>query len=391
MSKKEEEERKHALLSASSAHRWLICTPSARLEENFPDEGSEYAAEGSLAHAIAELKVRKYSTVMTNQKYSRDMKKLEADPLYQAEMQRHTDYYLDYIKGQAMSYGVMPHIAVESQLDLESYIPEGFGTADCIIIGGNTLEVVDFKYGKGVPVSAENNPQMLLYALGALQRYAMLYQITTVRMTIIQPRIDNSNSAEMSVDDLLYWGEGIKPVAAKAYDGAGEYIPGDHCRFCKAKATCRARADKYTALQDFGGKLPPNLSDEEVGSILKIAENIKHWVSDLEDYALKTIVAGGEIPGWKIVEGRSNRVIKDLDGCFAKLKADGYKEEMLYERKPITLTAIEKLVGKQYVSDNLSDFIEKPQGKPTLAAADDTRPAMQLYQTAAEDFGTTNN
>lgn len=380
-------ERKHALLSASSAHRWMVCTPSARLEEGIPDEGSEYAAEGSLAHAIAELKVRKYATVMTNQKYSRDMKKLEADPLYQSEMQQHTDYYLDYIKGQAMSYGVMPHIAVESQLDLESYVPGGFGTADCIIIGGNTLEVVDFKYGKGVAVSAENNPQMLLYALGALQKYAMLYQITTVRMTIIQPRIDNSNSAELSVLDLLTWGESIKPVAAKAYEGAGEYVLGEHCRFCKAKATCRARSNAYTALQDFSGKLPPFLSDEEVGKALTVAENLKRWVSDLEDYALKTIVAGGEIPGWKIVEGRSNRVIKDLDGCFAKLKADGYKEEMLYERKPIALTAIEKLTGKQYVADNLSGYIEKPQGKPTLAATDDSRPAMQLHQTAAEDFG----
>ena len=387
MSKKEE--RKHALLSASSAHRWLICTPSARLEENFPDEGSEYAAEGSLAHAIAELKVRKYSTVMTNQKYGRDMKKLEADPLYQAEMQRHTDYYLDYIKGQAMQYSTIPHIAAETRLDLNGYVPEGFGTADCIIIGDNTLEVVDFKYGKGIPVSAENNPQMRLYALGALQRYAMLYPVATVRMTIIQPRIDNSNSSEMSVNDLLSWGESIKPIAAKAYNGVGEYIPGEHCRFCKAKATCRSRANTYTALQDFGGELPPSLSDEEVGHILRVAGNLKQWVSDVEEYALKTLVAGGEIPGWKIVEGRSNRVINDVDACFKRLIAGGIQEEMLYERKPITLTAIEKMVGKQYVNDNLSDFIEKPQGKPTLAVAEDSRPAMQLHQTAAEDFGTT--
>lgn len=387
MSKKEE--RKHALLSASSAHRWLICTPSVRLEENFPDEGSEYAAEGSLAHAIAELKVRKYSTVMTNQKYGRDMKKLEADPLYQAEMQRHTDYYLDYIKGQAMQYSTIPHIATETRLDLNSYVPEGFGTADCIIIGDNTLEVVDFKYGKGVPVSAEDNPQMRLYALGALQRYAMLYPVTTVRMTIIQPRIDNSNSSEMSVNNLLSWGESIKPIAAKAYNGVGEYIPGEHCRFCKAKATCRSRANTYTALQDFGGELPPSLSDEEVGHILRVAGNLKQWVSDVEEYALKTLVAGGEIPGWKIVEGRSNRVINDVDACFKRLIAGGIQEEMLYERKPITLTAIEKMVGKQYVNDNLSDFIEKPQGKPTLAVAEDSRPAMQLHQTAAEDFGTT--
>lgn len=388
MSKKVE--RKHALLSASSAHRWTICTPSARLEENIPDEGSEYAAEGTLAHAIAELKVRKYATVMTNRKYGSDMKKLESDPLYQQEMQKHTDYYLDYIKGQAMQYTSPPYISAENQLDFSSYVPEGFGTADCIIIGGSTLEVVDFKYGKGVPVSAENNPQMRLYALGALQRYSLLYPIATVRMTIIQPRIDNSNSAEMSVADLLSWGESIKPIASKAYEGAGEYIPGDHCRFCKAKATCRARAGKYTALQDFGGELPPSLSDAEVGEILKIAENLEHWVSDLKDYALKTIVAGGEIPGWKIVEGRSNRIIKDLDGCFARLKADGYEEEMLYERRPITLTGIEKLTGKQYILDNLSSYIEKPQGSPTLAKADDRRPAIQLHQSAAEDFGNLN-
>lgn len=385
------EERKHALLSASSANRWMVCTPSARLEDGIPDEGSECAAEGTLAHAIAELKVRKYSTVMTNRKYNTEMKKLQADPLYQAEMQSHTDYYLDYIKSRAMQYSVVPHIAVENQLDFSAYVPEGFGTADCIIVGGNQLEIVDFKYGKGVPVSSKNNPQMLLYALGALMRYSILYPITTVRMTIIQPRIDNSSSAEISVADLLGWGEQIKPVAAKAFAGEGEYIPGDHCKFCKAKAVCRTRTNTFTALQDFGRALPPLLSDAEVGSVLKIAQNIAGWVADLKDYALKTIVAGGTIPGWKIVEGRSTRIITDVDACFKKVISDGTKEELLYERKPITLAALEKLVGKEYMASSLAGFVQKPQGIPTLAMAEDTRPAMQLNTTAAEDFGTINS
>jgi len=379
----------HALLSASGAERWMNCTPSARLEEKLPERESAYASEGSLAHAIAELKLRKhFLEPMGPKKFKAAMDKLAADPLYNPEMQKHTDDYLDYIKGLAHSFSSKPYIGVEVKLDLSHIIPEGFGTSDCIIICGNEMHVIDFKYGQGVPVSAEISPQIRLYALGAIENYRMFYDIQTVHMHIFQPRRDNATSeAVMTKDELVAWGETeVRPKAQKAFNGEGEYCPGDWCRFCRANALCRARSDTMTALEAFGKALPPLLSDDEIGQILQKAQELKAWVSDLEEYALSKLLEGGEIPGWKAVEGRSVRQFEDIDKAFEILKANGIDEALLYERKPITLSAVEKLLGKKRFAELLDPLVVKPPGKPTLVPETDKREAITNSPKAAEVF-----
>lgn len=393
-------ERKHALLTASGAHRWMHCTPSARLEETLPDSTSEYAAEGTLAHSIAELKVRKnFLEPMGTRSFNSKMKKLEADPLYQPEMQACTDEYLDYITGVAMSYPTRPYVAAERRLDFSSFVPEGFGTGDCIIIGGHTLHVIDYKHGKGVPVSPENNPQLMLYGLGALQAYGMLYDIKEVALTIIQPRADGDTVKEWTIDRdaLIDWGVlTVRPLAEKAFAGEGEFCGGAWCRFCRAAKTCRARAGQYTALEDFGapnsktktGKLPkpPLLSDAEVGAVLEKAIALDKWVSDLKEYALSACLAGKEIPGWKAVEGRKTRAWDDPDAAFKAITGAGVEEAMLYERKPLTLAAVEKMLGKTRFTEVAGTHVTVSAGKPTLAPETDNRTAVTLKPSAAEDF-----
>jgi hypothetical protein len=365
----------HALLSASGSARWLACTPSARLEAQFPETTSEYAEEGILAHEIAELKLRKaFTEPMGPRKFNNRIKKFKENPLYQDEMLKHTDTYLDYVSGIVHEYAIRPYVAVEKKLDYSAYVPEGFGTGDCIIIGGDTLHVIDFKYGKGVPVSAETNPQMMLYALGAYSAYSFLYPIEKVVMSIVQPRLDSISEFSMPVDDLLYWATNtVMGAAEKAFKGEGDFVPGEHCRFCRAKSLCRARSEFNTAIEDKYPNKPPLLSNDEVGQLLIKARDLAKWVKDLEEYALAECLAGSEIPGWKAVEGRSVRQFTDIDAAFKILTGEGYDEAVLYERKPITLSATEKLVGKKKFNELLASFIYKPPGKPTLVPESDKR------------------
>ncbi|TRY23654.1 DUF2800 domain-containing protein [Brevibacillus sp. LEMMJ03] len=381
-------EREHALLSASGSHKWLHCTPSARLEEQFPETQSTYADEGRLAHEIAELKLRKhFIEPMGPRAFNNRLKKFKENPLFQEEMLRHTDTYLEYVQGIVHGFTAPPYIAIEKRLDYSAYAPEGFGTGDCIIIGGNTLHVCDLKYGKGVPVSAEGNPQMRLYALGAYVEYSFLYPIERVRMAIIQPRLDSISEDEISIAELLAWGESIKPIAQKAFAGEGEFVPGDHCRFCRARATCRARKEYYDPLEDFKRMKPPLISNEEVGQILERARGLAKWVSDLEKYALAECLKGNEIPGWKAVEGRGSRQYVDQDAAFAALKAAGIDEAVLYERKPLTVPAIEKVLGKAEYRKLLEEpgLVKVEPGKPTLAPISDNREAI-TRPSAADDF-----
>ena len=378
----------HALLSASGAHRWLSCTPSARLETQFPDKGSDFAAEGTLAHSLAELKVRKYIGTISAQKYRAEFKKIAENEKYNPEMDTHTDSYLEFIKDKAAEYDTKPFIVPEQRLDFSNIVPEGFGTGDCIMIGGGVLMVIDFKYGQGVKVEAKMNPQMLLYAVGALNAFSMLYDIHTVTMHIFQPRIDNVDTYTVTREFLDIWADSIKPIAEKAYKGEGEYNAGDWCRFCRAKSLCRARAAfSEEPFEKTGGASPELLSREEIGDILKRADAIKKWIADLEEWSLSELLAGNEVPGWKAVEGRSVRQFSDTDAAFKHLVDSGYDEAVLYERKPITLTAVEKLLGKKDFEAQLSEFVIKPPGKPTLAQATDKRAAITNKTTAAEAFG----
>lgn len=364
----------HAKLSASAAYRWLNCPPSVRLSENIPDTPSSYAAEGTLAHSLAELKVRKKFEKMKLSEYNAGLKKIQSDPLYAPEMDSHTDTYLDYILGVAHGYNkVKPYVVIEKRLDYSHIAPGGFGTCDCIMLCKNDLHIFDFKYGKGVPVSAEENPQLKLYALGALHEYGFLYDVKNVTLHIIQPRLDSTSSFEMSAEQLIVWGESIRPIAELADKGDGKFKSGDWCKFCKVKATCRKRTEDFFALESSAAMPKELLADSEIGEALSRAQALKNWVADLEEYALNAILSGTEISGWKAVEGRSNRKITDIDGAFEVLKKEGYDESLLYERKPVTLTELEKLVTKKKLEELIGDKIVKPQGKPTLAPESDGR------------------
>lgn len=364
----------HALLSASSAVRWLNCPPSARLTENMPDSESTYAAEGTLAHALAELKVRKKFEKMKKSEYDTRLAEIQKDPLYTPEMDGHTDTYLEYILEITHSYNkVKPYVVVEKRLDYSAYVPGGFGTGDCVMLCKSDLHIFDFKYGKGVPVIAEDNPQLQLYALGALAEYVFLYDIQTVTLHIIQPRLDSKSDFHISADKLTAWGEHIRPVAELADKGDGEYNSGDWCRFCKAKATCRKRAEDFFAMEDNINMPKELLSDSEIGEALKRAQSLKNWVTEIEEYALNAILTGSKISGWKAVEGTSRRKITDIDKAFDILKKEGYDESLLYEKQPIGVPALEKLVTKKRLGELLEGLIVKPQGKPALAPESDRR------------------
>lgn len=389
----EHKERDHALLSASSAHRWMVCTPSARLEEQFPDTTSTAAAEGTLAHELAEMKLKNYFFTgdYGKRKLNSDIKKLQKNELWKQEMMTYTDIYLDYIKAIALSNRKAFTVRIEARVNYGDYAKDGFGTADCVLIRGNEVHVIDFKYGKGVPVSAEENPQMMLYALGILNIYSVLYDMQTFYLHIVQPRIDNFSDWTVSKEKLLEFGEEVKRQAALAYEGAGEFVPGEsQCRFCRAKAQCRARAQENVklAFSPGLGKLPPLITPEEAGLYLTQGTDVDKWLGDLKDWALSECLKGNPVPGWKAVEGRGPREWTDQDAAFEKLIKTGLAEEaVLYERKPLTLAQVEKTIGTKDFQDSVGDYVTKKPGKPTLVKESDKREAIQNKVTAAEAFG----
>ena len=368
----------HAKLSASASERWLACTPSAQLERRFPNTSSVYAQEGTLAHTFGEYKLRNLF-----KKEVLDLEPLRQGELYSKEIDACSDFYVDYVRTVFNGYENEPHIAFEERLDMTDAVPEGFGTGDCVIVGDGRLDIIDYKHGKGVLVDAQGNSQLRLYAYGAYQKYSFLYDIKTVTMHIVQPRLDNVSSETLTATELLGWIEWVKKQAAKAAAGEGEFVPGDHCRFCRAKAVCRARSERYSALADFGFAKSPILSDSEIGKILTQGKQIEVWLSDLMDYAKQRVLDGGEIEGWKVVAGRSNRKFADLDKAFDTLEADGVDRDLLYERKPLALTAVEKLVGKRRFAELLGGQIIKPVGAPTLVQSSDKR---EPYSEVKRDF-----
>lgn len=388
--------RAHALISPSGAHRWMACPPSAMLETQFADTGSPAAAEGTLAHEICEIKARQRLIKKGELGYiqkaaaTRELNKLRKELLYADEMETCSDDYAEELYMQWMEFPEKPHVYLEVRVDLTDWVPEGFGSADCIMVGGDKLLVVDYKHGKGVRVSAEHNPQMQLYALGAWKKYSMVYPIKRVKMVIYQPRLSiNPEVWEESVEELLAFGQEVKEKAKLAAAGAGDFNPGEEqCRFCRARQKCRARAD-YNIEMAFGkvGQLPPLISDAEVGQYLEKGEDVASWLKDLQDYALKTCLAGGEIPGYKAVEGRGSREWTDQAEAFKALMAGGVPEEVMYERKALTLAALEKVVGKKDFAAIVGDYVRKAPGKPTLVKESDKREAISNMPTVDEAFG----
>lgn len=380
----------HAILGASSAERWLNCPPSALLTANMPDTTSDYAAEGTLAHRLGELKLRKrFVSGFGPKSFKAEMDKLKADLLYTPEMDHATDEYLDAVNEIAMAFPETPYVALEQQVDFSDWVPEGYGTADCILIGNGILHVVDYKHGKGVPVPAESNPQLMLYALGAYVRYCLFYDIQQVRWTIVQPRNGGvSETPERTVADLLSWAENcVRPRALTAANGEGDYCPGEWCRFCKASATCRARSDRNLSLEEFHAVLPALLAPSELGDILTRATDLNSWLSDVEKYVLSALLRGEEVPGWKAVEGRAVRVWTDQEAAFKAAMEAGTPEAVLYERRPVTLATLEKVMGKK-AFQVLAPYVHIPPGKPTLAPESDKKPAITTRPTAEEDFAT---
>ena len=362
----------HAVLSASGAHRWLNCLPSARLELEFVNNESSAAAEGTAAHALCEHKLNK----ALHMRSKRPVSVYNSD-----EMEEHSDAYVEFVMEQlelAKQSCTDPLILIEQRLDFSCYVPQGFGTGDCIIIADKKLHIIDFKYGMGVLVDAVDNPQMKLYALGALEIYDSLYDIEEVSMTIFQPRRENVSTWTIRVEDLKDWAEKeLKPRAKKAYDGEGEYLPGEWCTFCRAAVKCRARAEEKLKLAQSEFKLPPLLTDSEIEEVLSKLSDLTKWANEIIAYATDAAVNHGkEWHGFKVVEGRSVRKYKDEDAVAKVAKANGYKD--IFRQSLITLTEMERLMGKSKFEKILGDLIYKPPGKPTLVPLSDKRPAMNV-------------
>ena len=368
---------KHALLSASSSHRWLNCPPSARLCEQYEDKGSNYAAEGTDAHTLGEYKLKTALGIKAR------------DPTtdltyYSEEMSECANGYAAYILElveAAKQTCADPVVLIEQRLDFSKYVKGGFGTGDCVVIADGTLHICDYKHGSGLIVDATDNPQLKLYALGALELFDGIYDIDEVSMTIYQPRRNNVSTHTVSKESLYQWAEEVlKPTAEIAYAGSGEFNCGEWCQFCKAKYECRKRAERNLELAKLEFKRPPLLEDDEIESILSKIDALVSWASDIKDHALQAAIGGKRWFGWKLVEGKINRKYVNEEAVAQTVRSAGYDP---YERKVMGITAMEKALGKANFVELLGDLVEKPQGKPTLVPEGDKRPAIH---TAKNDF-----
>lgn len=383
--------RAHAKLAPSAAARWLECTAAPALEAGYPDETSIYAEEGTLAHSFAEA-AAKYSTGQAKVgRYKSTLAKLKRQELFSPEMIEHAEAY-------ASNVAELLHAAqkktpdafcdVEVKLDLTEWIPDGFGTADCVIIADDTITVIDYKYGKGVAVEARKNPQMMIYALGALAKYSALYDIELVNMEIIQPRLGGMNGWTITAAELTAWAENtLKPAAEEAASGAGKFCPSEQaCRFCKARGECRARADQIVRAFDEAPELTNTLTNDEIGNLLEKAKDMEAWLKDLKDTAFKKLSDGEQVFGWKLVEGRSVRKITDEGLVGNRLAEYGVPDEVIFPRKLCSITTIEKLLGKKDAAEILDGCIEKPKGSPTLAPVSDKRPEYKRTDAILDAF-----
>lgn len=404
-------ERAHALLSASGSKRWLSCTPSARAEELYinelkaqgiGEENSVYAQEGTAAHEYSEILLNRELGNLTKSQASRKINKFKKESeFYSEEFEEYVQSYVDYVMEQvneAMSRTPDAHVLIEQRLDFSEYVPDGFGTGDVLIIVDGKLEIIDLKYGKGVPVSAIDNTQMMLYGIGAASAYAFIYDVEEISMTIVQPRLDNISTYSISTDELFEWAENVvKAKAEEANNGDGEYVAGEHCRFCKIKGSCRARADQALEMAkaefDEDGsitvdlKKPATLTDKELAEVMFVVSDIEKWCKDVQAFALEQAVSGKKLEGFKLVEGRSIRKITDAVLAAQRLIENEVAEEAIYKPQELKgITDLEKAVGKTKLAEVIGGLIVKPQGKPVLAPADDPRKEIQSAESAAEEF-----
>ena len=364
--------RKHSILPPSASARWLNCTPSARIEVEFEGTESKAAKEGTAAHALCEHKLKKALRMRSK----RPVSDYDSD-----EMEECSDAYVDFVMEQyeaAKQHCKDPIVLIEQHLDFSCYVPEGFGTGDCIIISDDRLHIVDFKYGMGILVEAEDNPQMKLYALGALELYDALYDIKEVSMTIFQPRREHVSTWTIPAEELKSWAENVlKPRARMAYNGEGDYLPGEWCTFCRAAVRCRARAEEKLKLAQSEFRLPPLLTDAEIEEILAILPDLTKWANEITAYATGAAVNHGKVwDGFKVVEGRSVRKYRDEEKVAEAAIEAGYND--IYRKSLITLTEMQKLMGKTKFEEVLGGPIYKPPGKPTLVPKSDKRPAMNV-------------
>lgn len=368
---------KHAFLSASASHRWLNCPPSAKLCESLPDQTSSFAQEGTNCHELCAYLVEKA--------LGKDVK----DPTknltyYNAEMQNCAEEYCSYVLEQleeAKKYCADPMVFIEQRLDFSRWVENGFGTGDCLILADQVLQIIDYKHGLGVLVESDHNSQMMCYALGALEAFDGIYDIDRVTMTIFQPRRDNISTWSCTKEELLKWAdEVLAPTAALAYEGKGEFKAGEHCQFCKVKATCRKRAEFNLELAQYDFAMPDTLDEMEIAAILEKVDQLIAWGNDIKDYALVQAQAGTHFDGWKIVEGRSNRKFTDEAAVATAVTEAGFDP---YEKKLLGITAMSNLLGKKQFDELLGGLVYKPPGKPALVPESDKRPAMN---TATDDF-----
>lgn len=379
----------HALLSPSSAHRWMNCPLAPRLEATLPEKPSEYAREGTVAHSVCEITAKKKFKKVKAAEYNRVIKKLKTDASWDDEMLHTAETYVEHLTERAMEFANEPYIAFEVKVDISDYVPEAFGRCDCVMFGGDTLIITDYKHGKGVPVSPDENPQLMLYALGALKLYKPLFGVALKKVAVYidQPRIGAYDGWTCTVDELLAWGESVKPKAQMAFMGFGEYHAGDWCRFCRANGICKAQAEQQIgAFDDFSaavGNPTALLSPSEMGEVLKRGETLVSWYETVREKALESLLNGEKIPGYKVVEGRSTRCWTDQDKALDKLQESGVDRAVIYDSVPKTLAQLEKLLGTARFKELVGEFVTKPQGKPTLALETDSR---KEFSSAASDF-----
>lgn len=386
-------ERAHALLSASGAKKWIACPPSARLEDQMTDESSEHAQAGTLAHEISEQMLRCEIGEIKPATLKKKITQFKKNDLFDEEMIDYCKQYVDLVMERyhaAIAVTPDAKITIEERLDFSEWVPDGFGTGDVLIVADTYVEVIDLKYGKGIKVDAVGNPQMRLYGLGAYAAYADFYDFKEVKATVIQPRLDHVDTETLTVFDLLAWAEDVVMPAAKLADkGEGEFCAGTHCTasFCKVRETCRARAQHNLEMAKYDFKEGPLLTHDEIAEILTKADELQKWAGDIQKYALKEAECNGvKFPGWKLVEGRSNRKYEDEDAVATSLEMEGFGEDQIYNKKIKGVTELTKALGKSKFETYVGPYIIKPPGRPCLVTESDKRPELNTFEANVKDF-----